>query len=152
MPKQALLDALLPLAKTIAGLDLTHAEGAQAQLEAAHPIAGLSALSAQVLKARDDGWLTPRGGDGLFFGRVCKASDATFGLSVDAVDMIATGPVHTHPNGEVSLCFTDAGTPKFMGQPEGWVIEPPGSRHVPTVTDGRMVILYFLPGGAMRWE
>ncbi len=152
MSREALLDALLPLAKTISGLDLSDVANAQTQLEAAHPIGALSALGTQIRQARDDGWLTPKGGNGLFFGRVCKAGDATYGLSIDAVDMDGKGPVHTHPNGEVSLCFADAGTPAFMGQPEGWVIEPPGSRHVPTVTDGRMVILYFLPGGAMVWS
>ena len=28
----------------------------------------------------------------------------------------------------------------------------PGSRHVPEVAGGRMLIVYFLPDGAMEWE
>jgi hypothetical protein len=31
------------------------------------------------------------------------------------------------------------------------VVFPPDSAHVPTVTGGRMLIVYFLPGGAVEW-
>jgi hypothetical protein len=29
---------------------------------------------------------------------------------------------------------------------------PAGSTHTPTVTGPRMVLLYFLPGGAVEWQ
>jgi hypothetical protein len=66
--------------------------------------------------------------------------------------MTAPGPRHKHPRGEVNLSFALEGAPRFDGQPEGWVVFPPGSEHVPTVTGGRMLIAYFLPGGAIEWS
>ena len=44
------------------------------------------------------------------------------------------------------------GEPRFDGNPPGWTVYPPGSWHIPTVTSGKMAILYFLPEGAMRFE
>ena len=66
--------------------------------------------------------------------------------------MSAPGPGHTHPNGEIDLCFAVDGAPTFDGHPPGWTVYPPGSWHVPTVAGGVMDILYFLPGGAIRFE
>jgi hypothetical protein len=34
---------------------------------------------------------------------------------------------------------------------EGWPVYGPGSAHHPTVTGGRAVALYLLPGGAVRF-
>ena len=33
----------------------------------------------------------------------------------------------------------------------GWVVESPGSEHVPTVEGGRMLIVYLLPEGAIEF-
>ena len=55
------------------------------------------------------------------------------------------------PRGEVNLCFAVDGEPRFDGQAEGWVTFAPDSQHVPTVSDGRMLIVYFLPGGEVEW-
>ncbi|RMG89073.1 MAG: DUF4863 family protein, partial [Candidatus Dadabacteria bacterium] len=38
------------------------------------------------------------------------------------------------------------------GQAEGWVVFGEGSDHVPTVTGGTMLLLYFLPGGRIDWK
>lgn len=99
-----------------------------------------------------EGWLCDRAGGGIKFSRPVKPSDSTAGYSVDAVlmDRIA-GPKHTHTNREINLCFTEEGDAKFCGHREGWVVFPRGSTHVPVVTDGRMLILYFLPGGAIEF-
>ncbi len=143
-----MIDLLVPLCQTIATLDLSAPQAAVAALNAAHP--DLSAVRQAVL-ASDD--LVPRqAGPNVRFGRVAKPGPATHGLSIDAVDMRGEAAEHTHPNGEVSLCFATEGDPRFLGHPEGWVVVPPGSRHVPTVTGGRMRILYFLPEGAMVWH
>jgi hypothetical protein len=144
----AVLDLLKPLCRTISALDLSHPDEAVAALRHAHP--ELSAVREAVLA--DDGLVPKRAGPQVRFGRVAKPSEATFGLSIDAVDMAGAAAEHTHPNGEVSLCFATEGDPRFLGHPEGWVVVPPGSRHVPTVTGGRMRILYFLPDGAMVWH
>ena len=99
-----------------------------------------------------EGWLCNREQGGVRFSRPVKPSPATHGYSVDAVvmDRVA-GPKHTHTNGEVNLCFTEDGAAEFCGHPEGWVVFPPGSTHVPRVDGGRMLILYFLPGGAIQF-
>ena len=65
--------------------------------------------------------------------------------------MNGPGLAHTHPNGEIDLCFAMDGDPRFDGHPEGWVVYGPGSWHVPTVTGGTMAILYFLPSGAIAF-
>lgn len=153
MTRDDLLEALRPVLRDVAALDLTRPDEAAAALEANWPADRRAPLGALVRAARDAGWLTPRrASDEVTFGRLARPSDETFGLSVDAVDMAGPGVAHLHPKGEVSLCFADDPDARFCGHPEGWVVVGPGSRHVPEVTGGRMVILYFLPDGAMEWE
>ena len=98
-----------------------------------------------------DGTICERGDDALKYSRLSKPEANPQQLSVDVVWMAGKGPRHRHTNGEVNLCFAVDGDPRFDGQPEGWVVFEPGSAHVPTVTGGRMLIAYFLPGGAMEW-
>lgn len=151
--KEQLIDAFEPLARRVAELDLADAESAESALEAAFPIRDLAALRELMVAASEEGWLTPRTADAtLRFGRLAKPTEATHGLSIDVVDMTSAGPGHTHPNGEASLCFALEGAPTFMDQPEGWVVAPSGSHHVPTVAGGRMLIAYFLPDGVMVFD
>jgi len=65
--------------------------------------------------------------------------------------MTEPGPGHAHPRGEVDLCMAIEGDPRFDGRKEGWTAYAPGSWHIPTVQGGRMAILYFLPGGEIRF-
>ncbi|MBO83986.1 MAG: DUF4863 domain-containing protein [Deltaproteobacteria bacterium] len=118
------------------------------------PLSGslLAAVRAKVMAGIEAGWLTPREANGVKFGRVAKSRPNSLGFTIDAVDMSGKGPGHTHPNGEFDLCFALSPGAQFDGKPEGWVVYPPGSWHVPTVSEGRMVILYFLPNGAIRFE
>ena len=51
----------------------------------------------------------------------------------------------------MSWCIPTEGSPIFEGAGSGWVVLPPGSHHTPTVTDGRMVIVYWIPGGEVVW-
>ncbi len=151
--KEELTDALAPLARRVAELDLSRGDEAEAALNRDWPVAELAELRAMLLAAQADGWLTPRKAhEALSFGRLAKPTEATAQLSIDVVDMAGAGPGHTHPNGEASLCFALEGAPRFMGKPEGWVVAEAGTHHVPTVTDGRMLIAYFLPDGAMEWD
>ena len=122
-----------------------------AALESALAAMDSANLEATTLAAAASGWLTPKVAGGVKFGRVSKADPALAGCSLDAVDMDgpASGP-HTHPYGEVEFCIPLAGEPRFDGRAERWIVYPPGSRHVPTVSGGRMLILYFLPGGAIN--
>lgn len=150
--KDDLVRALAPFARRVAQADLDAPEALQDALNAEHPIPSLGEVRALLLAARDEGWLCPKTATPtLTFGRVSRPVPELSDMSIDAVDMTGAGAQHVHPNGEVSLCFATEGDPRFMGFPEGWVVAGRGSRHVPEVTGGRMLIVYFLPQGAMEW-
>lgn len=146
-----LLVALQPILNRIAALDLSRPEAARAELDRELPLTGplVQAVRAQVVAGLNDGWLCPRQSGEIAFGRVAKAAATAQDLGIDAVHMHGPGPGHVHPNGEVDLCFALDGAPTFDGQDPGWTVYPPESWHVPTVTGGAMIILYFLPGGAI---
>jgi hypothetical protein len=148
----ALLDLLAPVLDRLANEDVEDATLA-ARLNAELPLGGdaMLAVRAAVVAGLEAGWLTPREAGGVRFGRLAKATDASRDFSIDAVDMDGPGPGHTHPNGEIDLCFDLEGSPSFDGSAPGWTVYGAGSWHVPTVEGGRMAILYFLPGGAMRF-
>ncbi len=149
---QTLVAAFQPLADEVAKLDLVDAPAATAALNASMPLSSLGELQALCEAALQEGWLAPKAATPtLSFGRLSKPTAALHGMSIDVVDMEGAGAAHTHPKGEVSLCFVQSGEPRFCGHPPGWVVVPPGSRHVPEVTGGRMLIFYFLPDGAMVW-
>jgi len=145
-------DALKPLLEVVATIDPAD-PSAKALLDEKLPptgpvVAGVAKLMREGVEA---GWICDREAGGVKFSRVQKANDGG-SLSVDAVHMSAPGPGHTHPNGEIDLCFAVDGEPRFDGNAPGWTVYPPGSWHVPTVEGGVMDILYFLPGGAIRFE
>lgn len=148
---ETLIAALAPICRTVSTLDLAQTAQAEAQLAASVSPQAVAEIGAMLEAAFAAGWLCPKGGPGVFFGRVAKPSEATAGVSIDAVEMEGPALEHVHPKGEVSLCFARSGEPRFDGRAPGFVVLPPGSRHVPTVTGGRMLIVYFLPDGAMEW-
>lgn len=99
-----------------------------------------------------EGWLCQREGGGIRYGRVFKPEDALHRFSVDVVDMQdLAGPHHSHPNGEIDLIMPIAGEAQFDGRPAGWCVYPPGSAHHPTVRQGRALVLYLLPEGAIQF-
>ncbi len=127
---------------------------AAATLSARLPLHGpeLSELAALVRAGVEQGSWANRGELPVLWSRVAKADHpGTHGLSIDAVSMTGPGPGHAHPQGEIDLCFAVSGAPHFDGHEPGWVVYPPGSWHVPTVSGGQMDILYFLPGGAIEF-
>jgi hypothetical protein len=147
--REDLLATMAPLLRCLEGLRTDDPAGAEQAL--AH--VDTTALEAALRDAHGAGWLTPREAAGLRFGRLAKATPETSGFSIDVVDMsAAAGGAHTHPGGEFDLCFPLSGSPRFDGRGCRWVVYPPGSRHVPTVTGGRMLIVYFLPGGGIHFE
>jgi hypothetical protein len=109
------------------------------------------ALREALLAAVEDGVICDKGKDPVRYSRLAKPGDTAHDLSVDFVWMTGGGINHRHPKGEVNLCFSVEGDAKFDGQPAGWVVFAPDTAHVPTVTDGRMLIVYFLPGGEVEW-
>lgn len=147
------LPALLaPISQHLATLQLTDAPSARVALDDAFPPAAMAPIVAALRAAHEAGTLTPRdAGPGVRFGRISKPTPETAGHSLDAVDLDGAGAPHTHPSGEVSYCVPLDGTPTFEGVSTGWAVLPPGSRHTPTTTGGRMLIVYWLPGGAVTW-
>jgi len=141
----AVLGPVLDVVRTIDPSD----PSARDKLEQALPLSALKELKALVRKAVAERVICDRENGPIRWSRVAKDLD---GWSVDAVHMSTPGPGHSHPLGEVDLCFAADGDPAFDGNPEGWTVYPPGSWHVPTVTGGAMDILYFLPEGAIRFE
>jgi hypothetical protein len=147
--KEAFTDLLGELAQRLQGIDLAAADRA-ARVTAALPFDGdlVRRVRAAAVAAVAAPWLLPKENAGIRFGRVVKE---LHGFSVDAVRMDQPGPKHRHPNGEIDLCMALRGAPRFDGQPEGWVVYGPDTTHVPTVAGGEMLILYFLPGGAIEF-
>ena len=150
--QEQLLTELLPIMERLTGIDIA-SDGAPDAINDLFPVDGprLASIKKLVLQGLEEGWLCPREGRGLRYGRLCKPTATDYPFSIDTVDMSGPGPGHVHPNGEVDLCFAVDGTPLFDGNPEGWTVYKPGSWHVPTVTGGRMGILYFLPEGAIHF-
>lgn len=145
--------ALRPLLEFIAQLDLRNPKEAQAELQRHFPHHGEFVLELRdaLRDAVAAGRACYKGQPPVQFSRLFAASGESHNLSADAVLMSAPGPLHVHPNGEIDLCFVEEGEPRFDGHGEGWVVYGPGSRHVPTVKGGRMLILYLLPGGAIEF-
>ncbi len=108
-------------------------------------------LSAALVRLLEEGSVADRGEPPVKYSRAAKASDETSGFSIDVVDMSGPGPRHRHPNGEMNWCIALDGDPRFGGKAPGWVVEVPGSEHVPTVSGGRMLIVYLLPDGAIEF-
>lgn len=148
-----LLELMEAPMRAAAGLDLTDADAARAELERRYPSDGpdARALRETLLAAVHDGVICDRGHDPVRYSRLAKPEATPHDLSVDFVWMTGPGIHHRHPRGEVNLCFAVEGEARFDGHPEGWVVFAPDTVHVPTVTDGRMLIVYFLPGGAVEW-
>jgi len=99
-----------------------------------------------------EGWLCDREGGGIRYGRVYKPSPELGGFSIDVVDMNdIKGPHHRHPNGEIDLIMPLTPNAKFDSHGAGWLVYPAGSAHFPTVSEGRALVLYLLPQGAIEF-
>jgi hypothetical protein len=111
-----------------------------------------AALKAACVAGAAEGWLCNREAGGIRYGRIFKPADDLHGFSVDVVDMAdVAGPHHSHPNGEIDLIMPIGGDARFDGHAAGWLVCPPGSAHRPTVTQGRALVLYLLPQGAIEF-
>lgn len=100
----------------------------------------------------DEGWLCRHEAGGIRYGRVIKPAPETHNFSVDVVLMEnLAGPHHRHPNGEIDMIIPLTDGAQFDGQGEGWKVYPVDSAHRPTVSDGRAIILYLLPAGAIEF-
>jgi hypothetical protein len=98
------------------------------------------------------GWMCKHEAGGIRYGRVIKPAPELHGYSVDVVDMAdVKGPHHRHPNGEIDLIMPVSPDAQFDGHGAGWLVYAAGSAHYPTVTQGRALVLYLLPNGAIEF-
>ena len=143
-------DLLDPVLTVLSDLSLDDPKTAADVLARELPVDGpaVMALRHAAEQGVADGWLVPKEMGGIKFGRAAKDRS---GFSVDVVLSDGAGPAHRHPNGEIDLLFALEGEPSFDGNPPGWAVYEPGSEHVPGVSGGQMLIIYFLPGGAIEW-
>ncbi|MAG58294.1 MAG: DUF4863 domain-containing protein [Planctomycetes bacterium] len=146
---------LAPVSCKVATLDLTDTDAAETALAEAFPADGETVRDIEIAARAGlaGGTLCDRENAGVRFSRIAKPDADPGGCSIDAVYMAdSPGPIHTHTKGEVCLCFADGGEPAFEGRRETWMVLPPGSRHAPTVTEGKMLIIYWWPDGAVAWK
>jgi Domain of unknown function (DUF4863) len=146
------IDHLAQVTSAIAGraLDATLEADLNAQFEATGE--WFSEAIALCQQGVADGWLCGREAGGIKFGRAVPAGDATHRFSVDVVEMCdVVGPHHAHPNGEIDLIMPLDDSAQFDSRGAGWLVYGPGSAHNPTVTQGRALVLYLLPEGAIEF-
>jgi len=152
MTPEQFRDLITPITEAVHGKPLDgKLEG---ELNAAYPADGAAFhdLFEACKQAIAAGWMCNREAGGIKFGRVIKPGDETQGFSVDVVDMKdLKGPHHRHPNGEIDMIMPIDAQAKFDGRGAGWLVYGPGSAHHPTVTDGRALVLYLLPQGAIEF-
>lgn len=148
-----MIDTFRPLLDAAAGVDLADAEAAQKELTRRFDPRGAAAkaLNAELVALLDARKIADRGEPPVRWSRVAKSTPDSRDFSIDVVDMHGPGPHHAHPGGEVNWCVALEGDPRFDGRPAGWVVMTPGSGHVPTVSGGRMLIVYLLPGGKIEF-
>jgi len=148
-----MLETFRPLLDAAEGVDLADPAAAREELDRRFDPSGAAAraLAAELERLLDEGAIANRGELPVRWGRVAKATGESAGFSIDVVLMNGAGPRHRHPRGEVNFCIALEGEPTFVGEPPGWVVEPPGSVHVPQVAGGTMLIVYLLPGGEMEF-
>jgi hypothetical protein len=145
-------ELIRPVAEAVAGRAVAPELGDE--LERRFPAAGehFRAIESACHEAIAAGWMCSQGGAGRRFGRVIEPGPPTLDLSVDVVDLTdIVGPHHRHPNGEICMVMPVTPTARFDGKGAGWKVYPPGSAHHPTVTDGRALVLYMLPGGRIEF-
>jgi hypothetical protein len=102
----------------------------------------------------DEGWACYAEIDGPDYrrGRLAKPSAETHGFSVETgmlKDVL--GNYHRHPLGEINMIGPVDPTGRFCGHGAGWKVFSPDSQHYPTVTGGKVTMLFFLPGGEIEY-
>jgi len=152
MDVESFQELLLPLTDAVAGKPVD--KGLEVYLAGRFPPDGdwFGEVEKACLAAIAAGWMCSQGGAGRRFGRVIEAVPETGDLSVDVVDLVdIVGPHHVHPNGEVCMVMPQDAAATFDGGGAGWQANTAGSAHRPTVRDGRALVLYLLPGGAIEF-
>ena len=148
-----MIATFLPLLEAARGVDLTDPARARRELDQRFDprSASAAALARELEVLLAQGKIAEKGELPVNWGRVAKASASTLDFSIDVVVMNGAGPRHRHPAGEANYCIALEGQPRFDGEAPGWVVLPPDSSHVPTVSGGTMLIVYLLPQGQIEF-
>ena len=151
--RDALVAMLSRLKSDLQSLNLSKPDVARAQLQAKYPLTGDYLVEVRRLWQRgvDEGWLRDGTMSGALGTRLSTPSKH-FPFAIDAMLLDKPGTGHGHPKGEVSLTWGLDGTPRYCGADPGWMVCPPGSKHVPDVRGGSMFVLTFLPDGKVDWD
>lgn len=152
MPSTQFRQQIVALTSQLAGKALDH--DLQIWLNARHGIDSptYQQLEQSCRQGVAEGWLCEREAGGIRYGRVFKPAQDLQNFSVDVVDMDnVVGPHHAHPGGEIDLVMPLEGDALFDDHSAGWVVYSPGSAHRPTVSNGRALVLYLLPGGSIEF-
>ncbi len=152
MTPEQFRDLIAPITKRIQGKTLD--KKLEADLNQAFPANGeaFQNVFRACRAAVEAGWMCNREAGGIKFGRVIKPSPDLHGYSVDVVEMNdLKGPHHRHPNGEIDMIMPLTPAAKFDGHGAGWLVYGPNSAHYPTVSDGKALVLYLLPDGAIEF-
>ncbi|MCC6609310.1 MAG: DUF4863 family protein [Burkholderiales bacterium] len=152
MTPQEFQALLHPVAGRIRGKTLDQALEAELNREFPGDGEAVRAMGRACREAIAAGWMCNREAAGIKYGRVVGPLPELAGCSLDVVEMESVkGPHHRHPNGEIDLIMPVSAAAKFDGRGAGWLVYGPGTAHHPTVTDGRAIVLYLLPGGAIEF-
>jgi len=152
VPQNAFRAQIAALTAQIAGRPLDAALDAWLNAEHGPGSDSYTGLKAACQQGVAEGWLCQREGGGIRYGRIFKPAPELRGFSVDVVDMHnVVGPHHRHPHGEIDLVMPLDEGALFDQHAAGWLVLPPGSAHRPTVSQGRALVLYLLPQGAIEF-
>ncbi len=112
-------------------------------------------LLALLRRGIEEGWSCYAEIDGPDYrrGRIAHASQDTHGFTIES-GMLRNvlGNYHRHPLGEINMIGPVDATGKFCGSGAGWKVFPPDSCHYPTVTGGKVTMLFFLPNGLIEYK
>lgn len=149
---EQLRELLMPVIARVAGRPLDKQLEADINRQFAPASETFTRVRTACGEAIKAGWMCNREAAGIKYGRVIKPSPDTRDFSVDVVEMDnIVGPHHRHPNGEIDMIMPVTRGAKFDGHGAGWLVYGPNSAHRPTVTDGKALILYLLPQGAIEF-
>jgi hypothetical protein len=152
MTPEQLRDLISPITNRLQGRSLD--QGLETELNQTFPADGevFQSIYTACRDAIKAGWMCNREAGGIKFGRVIKPEANLHGYSVDVVEMDDTkGPHHRHPNGEIDMIMPLTSAAKFDGRGAGWLVYGPDSAHYPTVSEGKALVLYLLPQGAIEF-
>lgn len=153
MTPEKFQDLIASVTATLQGKPLDAALGGELNSRLAPSSETFKAIRNACHDAIAAGWMCNREGSGFKYGRAIKPGPATHGFSVDVVAMAdMAGPHHRHPNGEIDMIMPITPGAEFDGHGEGWLVYGPDTAHKPTVSKGRALVLYLLPGGAIEFS